>query len=79
MIVKIIGSGSSGMAEEYEIIRTDAPNQVIEEQLKRYYDGEPYELLTNSGYAVEIVGSQYDFDDGLPDIDKEFDLYGYID
>ena len=69
----------SGMTEEYEIIRTDAPNQVIEEQLKRYYDGEPYELLTNSGYAVEIVGSQYDFDDGLPDIDKEFDLYGYID
>ena len=42
----------SGMTEEYEIIRTDAPNQVIEEQLKRYYDGEPYELLTNSGYAV---------------------------
>ena len=31
----------SDMTEEYEIIRTDAPNQVIEEQLKRYYDGEP--------------------------------------
>ena len=24
----------SGMTEEYEIIRTDAPNQVIEEQLQ---------------------------------------------
>lgn len=27
----------SGIAEEYEIIRTDAPNQVIEEQLKRIF------------------------------------------
>lgn len=69
----------SGMAEEYEIIRTDAPNQVIEEQLKRYYDGEPYELLTNSGYTVDVIGCQYDFDDGLPEIDKSFDLYDYVD
>lgn len=69
----------SGMAEEYEIIRTDAPNQVIEEQLKRYYDGEPYELLTNAGYTVDMIGCQYDFADGLPKMNKSFDLYDYVD
>ena len=68
----------SGMAEEYEIIRTDAPNLVIEEQLKEYYDSEPYKLLIDAGYTVDLIGCQYDFDDCLPEIDKEFDLYNYI-
>lgn len=67
-----------GMSDEYEIIRTDAPDQIIEEQLKVYYDGEPYELLTSAGYTVDVVGCQYDFDDGLPETDTEFDLYNYI-
>lgn len=74
-IIKIF----SGMSGEYEIIRTDAPDTAIEEQLKKYYDGEPYELLTNAGYTVDEIGCQYDFDDGLPEIDKDFDLYGYSD
>lgn len=69
----------SGMSGEYEIIRTDAPDQTIEGQLKSYYDGEPYELLTSAGYTVDVVGCQYDFDDGLPEIDKGFDLYDYVD
>lgn len=68
----------SGMSEEYEIIRTNAPNQIIEEQLKEYYDSEPYKLLIDAGYTVDLIGCQYDFDDCLPDIDKEFDLYNYI-
>ena len=68
----------SGMSEEYEIIRTNAPDQIIEEQLKEYYDSEPYKLLIDAGYTVDLIGCQYDFDDCLPEIDKEFDLYNYI-
>jgi len=67
------------MSDEYEIIRTNAPDKAIENQLKEYDNGEPYELLTNSGYTVDVIGCQYDFDDGQPEIDKEFDMYYYID
>lgn len=76
----------AGMTNEYEIIKTDAPINLINQQLRQnnelqeslkagYFD--PYLLLTESGYEVEIIGCQDDFDQQEIEIDIELDYYNY--
>lgn len=74
---------TSGMLPEYEIIRTDAPDDVIQEQLKYIIEienaggvvDEPYGILESKGYKVVLLGCQDNFDDGEPKIDVWFDYY----
>ena len=74
------------MSEEYEVIRTDAPNELIEEQLrlncKREMEGETvqsYDLLEEKGYTVELVGSHMSVHDMPSGIDATFDWLDYYD
>jgi len=77
---------SAGMTEEYEVIQTTAPDEVIIEQLKENNrlseEGilieNPYEVIEAHGFSVECIGCQDD--DELLDeieIDAEFDSYDY--
>lgn len=58
----------SGMTDEYEIIRTDAPKNVIEKQLidtvTKEEHGEtiknPYGIIEEAGYNVEFISSNMD-------------------
>jgi len=53
----------AGMTGEYEVIETDAPISLIEEQLRRINELEeegrivknPYDLLENEGYQVRCM------------------------
>lgn len=75
----------AGMTGEYEIIRTAAPKHLIEQQLIRNNElsengitiGNPYDLLEQNGYTVEIVGCQDDFDETEIELDYELDYYDY--
>ncbi len=79
-IVKI----TAGMTGEYEIISTNAPDSIIRDQLTAnslwMENGEdienPYALLEQEGYIVNVLGSQ---DDDMEDTvaDVEFDFYEY--
>ena len=74
---------TSGMLPEYEIIRTNAPNSVIEEQLRKIIEiedaggtvGDPYDVLKSKGYTVAVIGCQDNFDDGEPEVDEWYDYY----
>lgn len=77
---------TAGMTPEFEIIRTNAPDSIIEEQLKTHIrmeeQGEPilypYGVFEQNGFFVYVIGCQDD--DELVDtikIDKEFDYYNY--
>ena len=79
---------SAGMTQELEVITTNAPNPVIEANLKYISclrkEGEtiknPYEVIESMGYKVICIGSQDDFDyNDLKemDIQAEFDYYDY--
>lgn len=76
---------TAGALPEDEVIRTDAPNEVIREQM--HINGhnelngvtiEPYSFIESKGYTVELLGSIFN---GLElpedDIDEEFDWYDY--
>lgn len=79
---------SAGMTNEFEIIITNAPDCVIEANLKYNScleeEGEainnPYEVIEVMGYKAICIGSQNDFDfDDLKEmnIEAEFDYYDY--
>lgn len=79
---------TAGMTMEYEIISTNAPDDVIEKQLKENScleeEGEainnPYEVIEAMGYKAICIGSQDDFDfDDLKEmnVEAEFDYYDY--
>ena len=79
---------SARMTQELEVIITNAPDPVIEANLKYISclreEGEtiknPYEVIEAMGYKAICVGSQDDFDtDDLKemDIQAEFDYYDY--
>ena len=72
--IKIYG----GMTGEFEVFQADAPDEEIEKYLRVYADSVPYKPLTNKGYYADSISCHYDFDDGMPRIDAEFDLYDYM-
>jgi hypothetical protein len=77
----------AGMTQEFEIINTNAPDNVILEQLMYLSSRQeelkrmpinPYEMIEDYGYIVNVLGCQDDFDeDDLENavIDAEFDYY----
>ena len=76
----------AGMTGEYEVIRTNAPKELIEQQLTKNNVLEennktvinPYDLLEQNGYTVELVCSCIDdIDLNTITIDYEFDYYDY--
>ena len=79
---------TAGMTMEYEIISTNAPDDVIEKQLKensklqeeRETINNSYEVIEAMGYKAICIGSQDDFNsDDLKEIniEAEFDYYDY--
>lgn len=80
---------TAGMTQDFEIIRTDAPNELIERQL--VYNGKletegkvidnPYGIVEENGYTVNALGcndsmTYEDLENAV--IDEEFDCYDYI-
>ena len=50
----------NGMGDDFEIIRTNAPKEIIEENLRLWAEGEtkfPYFYITSRGYKVTIITS----------------------
>lgn len=76
---------TSGMLGEFEIIKTNATNELIEEQLRlncrKEVDGEEideaYGLIEEQGYTVELVGSHSSIDDIPDEVNNTFDWYNY--
>mgnify|MGYP004493996769 CR=1 FL=1 len=77
---------TAGMTSEYEIIWTNAPDELIENQLAHNNQLEesgkeivnPYGFIEAEGYICNILGnssSAENIDDLI--IDKEFDYYDY--
>lgn len=74
---------TAGMTGEFEIISTNAPDQLIEKQLKDNIKREenlkpienPYGIIEKEGYTVNLIGCHSI--DEEPTIDKEFDYYDY--
>lgn len=78
---------TAGMTQEFEIISTDAPNHVIKAQLMyilaceeegKQVSENPYGMIEEFGYAVNVIGCQDDFDNEDMEtaiIDEEFDYY----
>ena len=77
------------MTQEFEIIWTDAPNELIEKQLA--YNGKletegkvidnPYGIVEENGYTVNALGSNdsmtyEDLEEVI--VDEEFDYYDYM-
>lgn len=76
----------SGMTDEYEIIRTDAPKNVIEKQLidivTKEEHGEtienPYGIIEEAGYNVEPISSNIDsIEISDNEISEIYDYYDY--
>ena len=77
----------AGMTGEFELIKTDAPDCIIEEQLERNSKKaeecipihNPYNIMEKNGYSVEIMGCQDDFSDEESSAMafKEYDYYEY--
>lgn len=75
----------AGMMGEYEIIRTNAPDEVIEKQLANTNQmqengkeiADTYGFIKAEGYICNILGCQDDFDEEQLIIDKDFDYYDY--
>ena len=80
---------TAGMTQEFEIMWTDAPNELIEKQLT--YNGKmetegkiiknPYGIIEENGYTVNALGSNdsmtyEDLEEAI--IDEEFDYYDYM-
>ena len=76
---------TSGMLGEFEIIKTNATDGLIEEQLRlncrKEVDGEEideaYGLIEEQGYTVELVGSNSSIDDIPDEVNNTFDWYNY--
>lgn len=79
---------SAGMTNDFEIIITNAPDCVIEANLKynsclqeeRETINNPYEVIEAMGYKAICIGSQNDFDFydlKEMNIEAEFDYYDY--
>lgn len=76
---------TSGMLGEFEIIKTNATDGLIEEQLRlncrKEVDGEEideaYGLIEEQGYTVELVGSHSSIDDIPDEVNNTFDWYNY--
>lgn len=76
---------TSGMLGEFEIIKTNATDGLIEEQLRlncrKEVDGEEideaYGLIEEQGYTVELVGSHSSMDDIPDEVNNTFDWYNY--
>lgn len=77
---------SAGMTGEFEIIKTDATDEVIEKQLaensRLEEEGkvidDPYGIIKEHGYKIDLVGSQDDIELDEVIIDFEFDYYDYM-
>lgn len=73
----------AGMAPEYEVIRTNAPDEDIETQMALinymeeygYSIDNPYDYLERKGYFVIVLGSHDDFWDKELNEDGSFDYY----
>ena len=81
-VVKI----SAGMTGEFEVIKTDATDETIEKQLAensileeegKVID-DPYGIIKEYGYKIDLVGRQDDIDLDEIEIDAEFDYYDYF-
>lgn len=76
---------TSGMLGEFEIIKTNATDGLIEEQLRlncrKEVDGEEideaYGLIEEQGYTVELVVSHSSMDDIPDEVNNTFDWYDY--
>lgn len=76
---------TSGMLGEFEIIKTNATDGLIEEQLRlncrKEVDGEEideaYGLIEEQGYTVELVGSHSSMDDIPDEVNNTFDWSDY--
>ena len=78
---------TAGMTQEFEIIWTNAPDQVIKAQLMyivaceeegKQVPENPYGMIEEFGYVVNVIGNQdnlttEDLEDVI--IDAEFDYY----
>lgn len=77
---------SAGMTGEFEVIKTDATDEIIEKQLaenSRLEEEEkvidnPYGIIKEHGYKIDLVGCQDDIDLDEIVIDVEFDYYDYF-
>lgn len=68
----------AGMTSEYEIISTNAPDELIIRQMTATIQSDatdPYGIIEEAGYNVDVLGCQDDYDDGEIVVDKEFDYY----
>ncbi len=71
----------AGPMEEYEIIRTDAPIELVEQQVSLNNsfigDGEviqdPYNLIREKGFQIEIIANHIDFENDNEI--NEFDIF----
>ena len=79
-IYKIYG----GMTGEYEIFRTDAPENVVIEYVwscanDMLPDNDPNLFFEKRGYKVDFFACQYsdDKEEGLT-VDKKIDMYDYF-
>lgn len=80
---------TAGMTQEFEIISTNAPDYVIKAQLMyiavceeegKQVPENPYGMIEEFGYTVNLIGCQDDFDSEdmkTAIIDKEFDYYDF--
>lgn len=77
---------TAGMTGEFEIISTNAPDSLIEEQLKSnsammkkgFVIEKPYGIIEVNGFVANVLGCQDDFDSEDMEtaiIDAEFDYY----
>lgn len=73
---------TAGMTFEFEIIRTNAPKELIEEQLRKNCSDEEngetvdaYGLLEKQGYVVMAIGSHDSMD--MPQDAEQYDYYDY--
>lgn len=68
------------MMSEYEVIKTNAPISVVEEQLRmicndEYVSSNPYKPIEDMGYIVEVIASSLDdneYDTDCIEIDMSF-------
>lgn len=77
---------SAGMTGEFEVIKTDAVDRIIEKQLAinsileeegKVID-DPYGIIKEYGYKIDLVGCQDNIDLDEIIIDVEFDYYDYF-
>lgn len=73
----------AGLTEEYEVVRTNAPKKLIEQQMARNNElnvncENPYDLIEKYGFFIEsICCQQDDIESSTLNIDYELDYYNY--